>query len=187
MCPWYSSPFSWICFRLHLVDLLQAPPLGLDVVIFIGDIGMLHVDPVADLLGHLFPLVQVLPHALFALADEGLDAVFLDLGLAVQAQGLFHFQFNGQAVGIPAGLAQHALALHGLVARDQVLDNAGFDMADMGLAVCGRRSVKEGKAFASIPVMIGLADDVLLIPHLRDSLLPGNKIHVSRNFSVHSR
>ena len=89
-------------------------------------------------------------------------------------------------MGIPAGLAQHALALHGLVARDQVLDGPGFHMADMRLAVGRRRSVKEGEALRAVPVVIALADDVFLLPQFRDRLFPGNKIHICRNFVIHN-
>ena len=167
------------------MDLLQAPPLGFDIGILVGDIGMLHVDPVADLLGHPFPLVQVLPHALLALGDERLDAVLLDLGLSVQAQRLLHFQLHGQAVRIPSGDAQDALSLHGLVPGDQVLDHPGLDMADMGLAVGRGRPVKKGEAFRAVAVAERLADDVLFLPHFRDGLFPGNKIHIRCDFIVH--
>ena len=153
-------------------DLLQAPPLGFDIGVFIGDVGMLHVDPVADLLGHLFPLVQVFPYALLALGDERLDAVLLDLGFPVQAQGFLDLQLHGQAVGIPAGLAQDALALHGPVPRDQVLDNAGLDMADMRLAVGCGRAVKEREALAPVPMVKAFPDDVLFLPQSGDRLLP---------------
>ena len=133
---------------------------------------MLHVDPVADLLGHLFPLVQVFPYALLALGDERLDAVLLDLGFPVQAQGFLDLQLHGQAVGIPAGLAQDALALHGPVPRDQVLDNAGLDMADMRLAVGCGRAVKEREALAPVPMVKAFPDDVLFLPQSGDRLLP---------------
>ena len=98
-----------------LVDGLQAPPLGLDVVVMVGDVGVLHVHPVADLLGHFLPVVQVLPDGLLALADEGFNAVLLNLRLAVQAQDLLNLQLNGQAMGIPASLTHNVSTLHCLI------------------------------------------------------------------------
>ena len=106
-------------------DLLERPPHGLDVAIVVGDIGVVHIGPEAHALAHALPFALVFPHALFALGDERFHAILLDLILAVQAERLFHFQFHGQAMRIPAGLAQHLLALHGLVAGDQVLHRAG--------------------------------------------------------------
>ena len=168
-----------------LMDLLQAPPFALDVVVVVGDVGMLHVRPVADLVAHLLPLMQVFPDALLAFGDEGLDAVFLDLGLAVQAQALLDLQLHRQAVGIPSGDAQGALPLHGLIPGEQILDDPGLDMPDVGLAVGRGRPVEEGKLGRAVPQVEGFADDVLLLPHLRHFLLPGHKIHIRRDFIVH--
>ena len=167
-------------------DLLQAPPHGFDVVIVIGDIGMLHIHPEAHALGHVLPQMQVLPYAFLAFLDEGLDAVLLDLGLAVQAQLLFHFQLHRQAVGIPARDAQHVFALHGLIAGDQILDGAGQHVADVGLAVGGRRAVKEGEVLPPIPQMEALFLDAVLLPEGQHFLFAGGEVHVSRHFFVHS-
>ena len=68
-----------------LPDLLQCPPLGLDEVILIGDVGVVHVSPEANYIGELLPHALVLPDRLPALLDERLDAVFLNLLLAVDA------------------------------------------------------------------------------------------------------
>ena len=168
-----------------LVDLLQAPPFGLDIVVVIGDVGMLHVDPVAHLVAHLLPFMQVFPYAFLAFRDKGLDAVFLDLGLSVQPQALLHLQLDRQAVGVPSGDAQGALPLHRLIPRDQILDHPGFDMADMRLSVGRGRSVEKGELRIPVPQVEGFADDVLFLPHPGHFPLPGNKIHVGRYFRVH--
>ena len=93
-------------------DLLQCPPLGLDEVVLIGNIGMVHVSPETDDIGELLPHSLVLPHGLTTLFDEWLNAVFLNLLLAIDADGLLDLQLHRQAVRIPAGLAQDLLALH---------------------------------------------------------------------------
>ena len=167
-------------------DLLQAPPHGLDIIIVIGDVGMLHIHPEAHALGHILPQMQVFPHAFLAFLDEGLDAVLLDLGLAIQAQLLFHFQLHRQAMGIPAGNAQHVFALHGLITGDQILDGAGQHVADMGLAVGGRRAVKEGKVLPAVPQMEALFLNAVLLPEGEHFLFAGGEIHVRRHFFVHS-
>ena len=167
------------------VDLLEAPPLGLDIIILIGDVGIFHISPEANAVGHLLPLVLVLPDALLALLDEGFDAVSFDLGLAVQTEDLFDLQLNRQAMGIPAGLAQHVLALHGLEARNQVLDGAGLDMADVGTAVRRGRAIKESEALSAVTMVEALLDDVVLLPELQHRFFAFHKVHVRRYFAIH--
>ena len=103
------------------VDRLERPPDGLDIVVVIGDVGVLHVRPVADGVAHGLPLALIFPNGFLAFFNERKDAVFLDLLLAVEAEALFDLQLDGQAVGIPARLAQHVIALHRAVAGDDVL------------------------------------------------------------------
>ncbi|MPM33921.1 hypothetical protein SDC9_80502 [bioreactor metagenome] len=107
-----------------LVNRLERPPDGLDIVVLVGDVRVFHIRPEADPVGHLFPLGLVLPDRLFTFLDERLDAVSFDLLLAVETELFFHFDLHGQAVGIPAGFAEHVVTLHGLVARDDILDRA---------------------------------------------------------------
>ena len=169
-----------------LADLLERPPLGFDVVVLVGDVGVLHVAPEANAVGHLLPHALVLPHGFLALLDEGLQAVLLDLLLAVQTQLLLDFELHGQAVGVPAGLAQHIFALHGLIARDQILDGAGFDVADVGLAVGRRRAVKEGEGVLTLAQVDALFEDLFLFPELQNFLLAGEEVHRGGNFLKHA-
>src|ERR1019366_9949758 len=69
-----------------LVELRQRPPHALDVRAVVRDVRVLEVDPEGDALGQLLPLLRVPEDRLDALLDEGLDAVRLDGGLAVDAQ-----------------------------------------------------------------------------------------------------
>ena len=107
-----------------LVHLLERPPLGLYILVIVGDVGVVHIDPVADAVAHLFPLALVLPYRLLTLLDERLYAVALYLGLAVYAERLFDLEFDGQTVRIPAGLSQYVIALHCAVTGDYVLHYA---------------------------------------------------------------
>ena len=168
-------------------DGLQRPPDGLDVVVVVGDVGMLHVRPVADAVAHLLPLGLVLPDGLLALLDEGLDAVAFDLGLAVDAQGLFDLQLHGQAVGVPAGLARDLEALHGLIARDQILDGARLHMADVGAAVGRGRAVEEREHRRALALGRGLFHDAVRAPELQDLLLALDEVQRRGYLVVHER
>ena len=59
-----------------LVDLAQQPPQRLDVAVVVGDVGVLHVDPVAHLAGQLLPFLRVLHHLA---AAGGIIFVYADL------------------------------------------------------------------------------------------------------------
>ena len=89
------------------VDLLQRPPFRLDVIIFIGNIRVVHVRPKAYPVAHMLPFGLVFPNGFLALLDERLHAILLDLLLPVKAKKLFNFKLHRQTMGVPAGFAQH--------------------------------------------------------------------------------
>ena len=95
-------------------ELAQNPPHALDVLVLEGDIGIFQIDPEAHALGEPFPFLDVAQHALAALLVERRDAVFLDLVLVLEAEFLFDLDLHRQAVRIPAALAQHIRAVHGV-------------------------------------------------------------------------
>ena len=166
-------------------DLLQSPPLGLDEGVVIGHIGVVHIGPEADGAGEILPHALVFPDALLALLNEGLQTILLNLLLAIQAQQFLHFQLNGQAVSIPAGLAGHLIALHGPVAGDHILDNAGLHMADVGLAVGRGGAVIEHVGRPFLAGIDALLKDVAFLPELEHVLLAVNEIEIRVYFLVH--
>ena len=167
-----------------LPDLLERPPLRLDEVVLVGDVRVLHVSPEADDIGELLPHALVLPDGLAALLDERLDAVCLDLFLAVDADLLLDFELNRQAVRIPASLSEDLLALHRGEARQHVLDDARQDMADMRLAVGRRRAIVEREGIAALALVDCLLSDVMCFPELADLLLALHEIQVRIYFLI---
>ena len=167
-------------------DLLQRPPLGFNIVVVIGNIGMIHIRPETDGAGEILPHALVFPDALFALGDEGINTVGLNLLLAVQAQKLLHFQLYRQTVGIPAGLAGHIVTLHAAVAGDHVLDDTGQHVTDVGLAVGGGRTVVECVTPAALAVLQRLFKDVVFVPEGKGFLLPADEIQIRWDFLVHN-
>ena len=95
--PLVQQPFA--------VELLQRPPLALDILIVVSYVGVVHIHPITEAVAHLFPLALVLPYGLLALLYKRLYAVTFDLRLAVYAQKFFNFQLYGQTVRIPARLS----------------------------------------------------------------------------------
>ena len=167
-----------------LPDFLECPPLRLDEVVLIRDVGVLHVGPETDDIGELLPHALVLPDGLTALLDERLDAVRLDLLLAVDADLLLDFELDRQAVRIPASLPEDLLALHRSEARQHVLDDARQDMADMRLAVGRRRAIIEREGIAALTLVDCLLCDVVCFPEIADLFLALHEIQVRIYFLI---
>ena len=168
-----------------VVNALERPPFTFDIIVIVGDIGVVHIRPKTHRPGEILPHALILPHAFLAVRNKGLQPVLLYLVLAVQTQLLFHLQLYRQSVGIPAGDAQHRLALHGLIAGNQILDGAGKHMADMGLAVGGGRAVEKGEIIRAVAQVEALVDNIVVLPELEHFLFALVKMHVGCDFAVH--
>ena len=91
---------------------LESPPFGLDIIILICYVRMLHIGPETDTVGHVLPLILVCPYGFLTLLDEGLDSVFLDLGLAVDTERFLNFELDRETVGIPTCLKGDRFTFH---------------------------------------------------------------------------
>ena len=169
-----------------LMDLLERPPLRFDVIVVVGDIGILHVRPESDPVRHVLPFGLVLPDRFLALFHEGLDTILFDLLLSVQPEVALHLQLDRKAMGIPAGFSQHVVPFHGPVTRDQILDRPGFDMTDVRASVRRRRSVEKRIGRCFFPEFHALFKHLVFLPEIQNLLFSGHKVHVRRYFSVHS-
>ena len=165
-------------------DLLESPPLRLDKVVGVGDVGIVHISPEANGAGEVLPHFLVLPDGFLTVTDEGLKAVVLDLLLAVDAELLLDLKLNGKAVCIPACLTDNASALHGVISRNHILDNTGQNVTDMRLAVCCGRAVKEGKVLATLTDVDTLLEDLILLPEFSRRFFSLDEIEVRRDSFV---
>ena len=146
----------------------EDPPAGLDVLVGVGDVRLVHVDPAADAVGHPLPVGDVAEDGLAALLVEGGDAVLLDLALVAQAQLALDLELNGQAVRVPAALPRRTVAAHRLVAGDQILEDAREDVVDAGRAVRRRRALVEREEAVGRAFLDAAFEDALLAPELED-------------------
>ena len=150
-------------------ELLEDPPAGLDVVVVVGDVGIVHVGPERDPLRQLLEVADVAVDALAALGVEAVDAVGLDLGLGAEAELLLDLDLDGEAVGVPAGLPRDAVAAHRLVAREEVLDDAGHDVVDAGAAVGGGGAFVEDEEVVLGALLDAAPEDLAVAPELEDA------------------
>ena len=140
--------FMTLVQKALIGNLLDGPPDGFDIVIVVGDIRVVHIAPISDRIAHFMPLRRIFPDGFLAFFVEGFHAVPFDVLFAVQFQQLFNFQLNRQAMRIPAGFAENMVPFHRFIARDDILDRARQNMADVRLAVCRRRPIIEGEIIA---------------------------------------
>ena len=173
--------------KLLLEDLLQCPPLGLDVVIVVGNVRVLHIGPEADLVGEVLPHALILPDVFLTVIDKRRDTVVLDLILAVDADLLLDLELDRKTVGIPAGLTRYHRTLHRVESRNHVLERARLDMADVRLTIRRRRAIVENVGWITLVLLDGLLEDMILSPELLDLALALYKVHVCINFSKHKR
>lgn len=167
-------------------DGLQSPPFGLDEVVIVGNIRVIHVSPETNGTGEIFPHSLVFPDALFTFVDERCQTVFLDLLLAIQTQQLLNFQLYGKSVGIPACLTGNHISLHGTVSGDHIFDGTGLYMTDVGLTVGGRRSVVEGIGLAFLTMLHTFFENVVVFPEFLDGFLTVYEIQACGYLLVHS-
>ena len=167
-------------------DLLERPPLGLNKVVVISHIRVVHISPETHRAGEVLPHAFVFPYRLLTFADKRVEAILLDLFLAVQSQKLFHLKLHGKPVGIPTGLSGHHTPLHGAVSGNHILNYAGQHMADMGLAVGRRRAVIKGIGGTVLARVHAFLKDIVLFPEKAYLFFSVNKIQVCVNFLIHS-
>ena len=147
-----------------LVELLEHPPQGLDVLVVVGDVGVLHIDPVAHLAREILPHARELHHRLAAGAVVLLDRNGLADGLLRDAELLLYAQLHRQTVRIPTRLAVHLEALLRLVAAEDILDRASHDVVNTRHTVGRGGTLKEDKRGVSLAGRETLFEGVVLVP-----------------------
>ena len=168
-------------------DLLERPPLRLDIGRVHGPVGLIHVHPVAHAGGQVRERVDVAHDRFAALGVERLDAIGLDLGLAVDAEFLLDGQLDRQAVAVPASLARDVAALHGLEPREHVLEHARLDVVRARHAVRGRRTLIEGPVLAAGGLLEGLVERLLLVPERQDVVFHLRQVHLRGDAAIAAR
>ena len=129
---------------------------------------MVEVEPEAQTLAHLAPLVDVLVHRRLAARVELRDAVLLDLLLAADLQRALDLELDRESVGVPPGLSSHRESGHLLVAREDVLVRPGEDVVETGQPVGGGRSLVENVRRRVATHRQAALEDVGALPELED-------------------
>jgi len=147
----------------------------------VGDVGVVEVEPEAELLGELVPLLGIEKDALEAAPHEGLDPILEDRVPPRDAKLLLHLDLDRKPVGVPAALARDVVAPHRLVARDHVFHHARQSMAIVRKAVGRGRPLVEDETRPIRPPLEALPKDVGLAPELPDAGLGRREVHDGGN------
>ena len=107
--------------------------------------------------------------------------------LAGEAELLLDGELDRQAVAVPAGLADHVVALHRPEAGEHVLEDPGLDVVDAGLAVGGRRALVERPRLAVRGLLEARGEGVVLVPEREDVALQRRQVDLRRERTVAGR
>ncbi len=144
--------------------LLEEPPQRLDIFVVVGNVGVVHVDPVTHLAGQALPYARELHDGLAAGAVVLLDGDLPADVLLGNAEFFLDAQLDGQPVGVPSGFAVDTETLLRLVAAEYVLDGAGHDVVDAGHAVGRGRPLVEDERGVSLARGDAFAESVAGVP-----------------------
>ena len=159
-------------------QLADQPPHRLDVGVVEGPVGVGGVDPDAGAVGEGLPVGDVAVHRLTAAPVELGDAERLDLVLGGEPELLLDLELDGQAVAVPAALAGHLAAAHGLEAGVDVLEHPGPDVVQAGPAVGGGRALVEDPGLVPGAQRPGGGDDVVVTPAVEHPLFEGGQVEI---------
>lgn len=152
--------------EVFVVEFLEEVPDGLDVVVFVGNVGVFEVNPVAHFDGECVPAVFEFHDGTAALGVIGFDA---DFGADVffgDAEFLFDGEFDGEAVRVPACFAADEAAFHGLEAAEGIFDAAGEYVVDAGHTVSGGRAFVEHERGLAFALADAAVEYIILLPEV---------------------
>jgi len=100
---------------------------------------------------------------------------------ARETERLLRQRLDRQSVAVPAKAARDIMAAHRLVARNDILDRSGQQMAIMRQSRGERRAVIEDKLLAVLADFERLLEGILLLPELENLFLHPRKTNFAGN------
>ena len=160
---------------------LERPDHAFHEALVHGAVGVLEAHPAGRAVDVPLPIMGVALHREPALLVELRDAVIQDRGAPEDLDLLLDLEFGRQAVAVPAEAALDVAPAHRLVARHDVLDEAGGDVPVVRQAVGEGRAVVEHE-FVRAAVRLGLGphrdlplERALALPPRQNLLLDGRE------------
>ena len=152
-------------------QLPKHPPHGLHELRVQGLVIVVKINPAAHARDGLLPLLAIAHDNAAALLVIVADAHGEHVILGADAELLVDLVLDGQAMAVPAEAARDVVAGGGLVARDDVLDGAGEDVAVVRQARGERRAVVEDVLGLALGAPQLRGERVQVLPQLQRLLL----------------
>ena len=144
------------------IEALEESPQHLYIAGRIGKVGIFEWDPVADAPRDPFPLFLIALDRRLACFVVVADAYFLADLLFGDGEFLFHGKLYRQSMGIPACAAHHLIALHRLVAPEEILEGADEEVMNAGASIESRGAFIKEKRF--LILLQGGGEGLFLFP-----------------------
>ena len=171
--------------EILLIQLFEQPPQRFDILVVVGDIGVLHIHPVTHEVAQVGPFLGVHHHVAAAACIVFFNANAVADVFLCDAQFLFNAQLNGQSVGVPSCLAIHLESLHRLVTAEYVLDGTRHHVVNTRVSVGRRRTFKEYERGAALAFCHTAVEQVLLVPHLEHLFIGGEEVQTAVLCKLH--
>ena len=154
--------------QAFVVKLSEQPPNALHVFRSVGNVRVLHIDPISHFFGELVPDVCVAHNRLFTSFVVG---IYTDFGADVffgNAELLFNAELYRQAVGVPSGFAVNLLSFERLVTTKDIFNGAAHDVVNAGQTIGRRRPFIKDKRGSSVALCHGLLKNGFFLPFFKN-------------------
>ena len=151
-----------------VVKLSEQPPNALHVFWGVGNIGILHIDPISHFFSELVPDIGVAHDRLFTSFIVG---IYTDFGTDVffgNAKFFFNAEFYRQAVGVPTGFAMYLLSFECLVTTKDIFNGTAHDVVNAGQTIGRRRTFIKDKRGCSVALCHGLLKNGFFLPFFKN-------------------
>ena len=162
--------------QILIVQAFQQPPHRLDVLIFKGHVGRIHIDPVAHFARDVVPHILVAHDGFAALLVVFIHRNLLTDVLFRDAEFLLDRQLNRQTVRIPTRFALHALPFHRMKTTKQILNRPRHHMVNTGLPVGRRRPLVKDVGIVFRAFVDAAFKDFIFFPKRQDVFIDVGKV-----------
>src|SRR5574344_178501 len=125
---------------------------------------MFKIHPISHLLRKVRPFAGVHHHVLATLVVIIIHTDLLANIFLGNAERLLHRKFNRQSVSVPACLALHLEALHGLISEESIFNGSAHHVVNAWMSVGRRRTFKKDKLRTTLAFFYALVEHVFSVP-----------------------
>ena len=128
------------------IKLLKEPPECFDIPVIIGNIWVIHIDPVSHFPGKIFPQIGIFHYSLtafFVVIFNGNISwrILISDIILCNAKSCFNTKLNRQSMSIPACFTFHLITALCFETAYSILDRSCHNVMNTGDTVCRWRTL----------------------------------------------